>query len=203
MAEPLAALLQTGPTLAWAIEHLPDSTLLQAWTACRDARVLLRLYARTGDDAGLVRAACACARQALRWVPSGEDRPRLAIEAAEAWARAKPHANLFFAAAYARDAAHASAHAHASAYARVAAARAAIAAVYAVYTAAAAAAATVDAAADNAAATVDAAAAAATVDAAAGQEPMNQALARLADVVRATVSCPDLAVLAALEASDG
>ena len=34
----------------------------------------------------LVRAAAACARPALRFVPEGEDRPRLAVEAAEAWA---------------------------------------------------------------------------------------------------------------------
>lgn len=35
----------------------------------------------------LVLAACACARQALRYIPEGEDRPRLAIATAEAWAR--------------------------------------------------------------------------------------------------------------------
>ena len=34
----------------------------------------------------LVRAAAACVRPALRFVPEGEDRPRLAVEAAEAWA---------------------------------------------------------------------------------------------------------------------
>ena len=32
-----------------------------------------------------VRFACACARRALPYVPAGEDRPRLAIEAAEKW----------------------------------------------------------------------------------------------------------------------
>ena len=37
----------------------------------------------------LVLAACACARQALRFVPTGEDRPRLAIEIAERWAKNK------------------------------------------------------------------------------------------------------------------
>ena len=34
----------------------------------------------------LVRAAAACVRPALRFVREGEDRPRLAVEAAEAWA---------------------------------------------------------------------------------------------------------------------
>ena len=33
----------------------------------------------------LVLAACDCARTALQYVPAGEDRPRLAIEAAERW----------------------------------------------------------------------------------------------------------------------
>jgi len=42
------------------------------------------------QDAGapwpaIVRAAAACVRPALRFVPEGEDRPRLAVEAAEAW----------------------------------------------------------------------------------------------------------------------
>lgn len=35
----------------------------------------------------VVRAACACARTALQHVPDGEDRPRIAIETAEAWCR--------------------------------------------------------------------------------------------------------------------
>jgi len=40
----------------------------------------------TPDRAPSVKAACACARTALRFVPEGEERPRLAIVAAEAWA---------------------------------------------------------------------------------------------------------------------
>jgi len=35
----------------------------------------------------LVLAACACARRGLQYVPMYEDRPRLAIEAAERWAK--------------------------------------------------------------------------------------------------------------------
>jgi hypothetical protein len=49
---------------------------------------LLWLAKRVGfDRARLVRAACACARQALDYIPDGEERPRLAIETAEAWAK--------------------------------------------------------------------------------------------------------------------
>jgi hypothetical protein len=35
----------------------------------------------------IVLAACACARTALRYIPEEEERPLMAIEAAEAWAR--------------------------------------------------------------------------------------------------------------------
>jgi hypothetical protein len=35
----------------------------------------------------LVAAACECARLALKFVPEGEERPRKAIEVAEAWCR--------------------------------------------------------------------------------------------------------------------
>jgi hypothetical protein len=68
----------------WAAGY---STLAEAWTACERADWLL-WYAGRHDDVDrrlLVRAACACARTALPHVPPGEDRPRLAIELAEAW----------------------------------------------------------------------------------------------------------------------
>jgi hypothetical protein len=39
------------------------------------------------DRSLVVLAACDCARTWLRHVPPGEDRPRLAIETAEAWCR--------------------------------------------------------------------------------------------------------------------
>jgi hypothetical protein len=35
----------------------------------------------------LILAACGCARLALKHIKKGEDRPRLAIETTEAWAR--------------------------------------------------------------------------------------------------------------------
>ena len=37
--------------------------------------------------------ACACAREALKYVPKGEDRPRIAIETAENWVRGKATKN--------------------------------------------------------------------------------------------------------------
>ena len=68
----------------WAAGY---STLAEAWTACDRADWLLWYAGRHGDVDRrlLVRAACACARTALPHVPPGEDRPRLAIELAEAW----------------------------------------------------------------------------------------------------------------------
>ncbi len=61
---------------------------LHAWETCEDARWMLHAAAKVGVDPRLVvRAACACARTTLDRVPAGEERPRRAIEAAEAWTR--------------------------------------------------------------------------------------------------------------------
>lgn len=57
-----------------------------AWAECPRGDWLLWLAARAGVDRKLVvRAACDCARTALHLVQPSEDRPRLAIEAAEDW----------------------------------------------------------------------------------------------------------------------
>lgn len=67
----------------WATGY---STLAEAWTACERADWLLWYVGKRGVDRRLlVRAACACARTVLPYVPVGEDRPRLAIEMAERW----------------------------------------------------------------------------------------------------------------------
>ena len=67
----------------WAAGY---STLAEAWTACERADWLLWYAGKRGVDRKiLVRAACACARTVLPYVPVGEDRPRLAIEMAERW----------------------------------------------------------------------------------------------------------------------
>src|SRR3972149_5439200 len=59
-----------------------------AWRACPRADWMLWIAVRLGVDRRRVTlAACACARTVLRHVPSGEQRPRIAIETAERWAR--------------------------------------------------------------------------------------------------------------------
>ena len=65
---------QTDPRVAWEMCERPDWMI---WYARR----------RNVERKVLVRIACDCARTALRFVPEGEDRPRLAIEAAERWTR--------------------------------------------------------------------------------------------------------------------
>jgi hypothetical protein len=118
-----------------------------AWAACERPDWLFWLLGRTGAERRLlVLAACDCAEPALVHVPAGEDRPRLAIETARAWARgeatieevrrarqaaAAAYAAAYAAAAaaaYAADAAAAAAYAAASAVAAYAAAAAAAAA---------------------------------------------------------------------------
>jgi len=59
-----------------------------SWIASERGDWLLWLVATLGVDQRLVvLAACDCAREALSQVPAGDDLPRLAIEAAEAWTR--------------------------------------------------------------------------------------------------------------------
>jgi hypothetical protein len=59
-----------------------------AWARCERGDWMLWIAARLGVDRKLVvAAACACARLALPHVPAGEERPRIAIETAEAWCR--------------------------------------------------------------------------------------------------------------------
>jgi len=68
-------------------------SLAAAWAACDRGDWLLwyagRLSGLSESDSRrrLVLAACECARLSLEHVPAGEDRPRLAIETAERWAR--------------------------------------------------------------------------------------------------------------------
>lgn len=75
-----------------AREWARDKSLGRAWAECERSDWMLWLAARMIGKPGwpthqeIVSIACACARRALAHIPSGEDRPRLAIEAAEAWA---------------------------------------------------------------------------------------------------------------------
>ena len=64
------------------------TTSQKLWDDCGRGDWMLWLIARTQHDRKqLVMAACACARLSLKFVPKGEDRPRIAIETAEKWAR--------------------------------------------------------------------------------------------------------------------
>ena len=59
----------------------------RAWRDCPRGDWLIEWAALAGaDPRDVVRAAAACARLALIHVPSAEARPRLALDAAEAWA---------------------------------------------------------------------------------------------------------------------
>ena len=102
-----------------SLEWLSDRDLDTAWAECPRGDWLLWLTAKAGiDRKRLVMSACSTAREALRFVPEGEDRPRIAIETAEAWCRseatieqvreARWNAAAYAAAAYAAAAAAAS-----------------------------------------------------------------------------------------------
>jgi hypothetical protein len=87
-----------------AREWVGNRTVAQAWAECSRGDWLIWWAERTGVDRRLVvRAACACARLALPYVPEGEDRPRLAIETAEAWARGEATLDYVRAARHALD----------------------------------------------------------------------------------------------------
>jgi hypothetical protein len=141
------------------------------------------------DRRQIVVAACGCARLALHRVAEGEQRPRLAIEAAEAWANGRATLSKVRAAAVAAASAAAAA---AAAYAAYAAAADAADAAYAAYAAAAAYAAYAAAAAAADAAYAAYAAASAAAYAAARAET----LARCAGIVRRAI--PYAAIAAAI-----
>jgi len=83
--ETLKAMGACPPAIKWASRY-PD--LQSAYDACDRGDRMLWYVARAGTDRRrLTLAACECARLALPHVPDGEDRPRIAIETAEAWAR--------------------------------------------------------------------------------------------------------------------
>ena len=132
-----------APAVKWARQY-PDAK--SALESCERPDWMFWLARERGVDRRIiVRAACACARTALQFVQAGEDRPRLALEAAERWTRGEATIEEVRAArraAYADAAAGAAADAAAyAAYADAAADAAAYAAAYAAYAAADAAAA--------------------------------------------------------------
>ena len=130
------------------------------WTTWKRGDWLLWLCGKMADKKGwptrkqLILAACSCAETALKFVPEGEERPRIAIETARKWALGKATIEqVREAAGNAADAADAAYAAYAAAYAAYTdAAYAAADAAYAAAYAAAAYAAAADAAAAAAAA---------------------------------------------------
>ena len=74
-----------APALKWLETQLDAQT---AWVNCERGDWLLWLLAKLEiDRKKLVLLACKCARSSLHLVLKGEERPRIAIETAEAWAR--------------------------------------------------------------------------------------------------------------------
>jgi len=158
-----------------------------AWRNCERGDWMLWLLGRLSGEPGsakrkrLVLCCCQCARLALTHVPAGEDRPRLAIETAERWARGEgPTLSDVRAAADAADAAYA---AYVAAYADAAYA------AYAAYAAHAAHAVHADAAcaayaADAAASAVAHAAGDAYYAAYVASDARAKTLAECADIVR-------------------
>ena len=91
-SQALVAIHACDEAQAWA--SLQPS-YAEAWASCERGDWLLWLAGRSGDvtPQQLVLAAAAVARTVLDLVPEGEDRPRLAVEAAEAWARGPSEEN--------------------------------------------------------------------------------------------------------------
>lgn len=126
-----------GEAIPWALAY-QGRPAEEAWYACERVDWLLWLAGRIGVDRRLVvLAACDCVRPVLHLVPEDEARPRLAVEAAEAWTRGEATLDDVRSAANAARAAYAAAYAAArAAYAAYAAAHyAAYAASYAANTA--------------------------------------------------------------------
>jgi hypothetical protein len=77
--------------VTWAADYEDMQT---AWDACPRGDWMLWYWGQVAsgepmsdERRPLVLATCECARHALVCVPDGEDRPRIAIETAERWAR--------------------------------------------------------------------------------------------------------------------
>ena len=84
-----------------------DKTARQIWDDCpRGDWLLWFAYRVKVKRRDLILASCACARRSLRFVTPGENRPRLAIEAAERCAKSRTKANIEAAESAARSAEH-------------------------------------------------------------------------------------------------
>ena len=94
-AEQFENLLHELDACSSAVEWAHGKTLHVVWNTCNHGDWLLWLAGKMADKKGwptrkqLVLAACACAEQALKYVPKSEERPKKAIQIARAWARGK------------------------------------------------------------------------------------------------------------------
>ncbi len=150
---------------------------LEAWETCENALWMLHAAVRVVVDRRLVvRAACACARTVLDRIPAVEERPRRAIEAAEAWTRGEATVVQVQQAAY--SAAYSASAPASDTYSYSAAAASASAAADAVY---------ISYASDAATYTAAAAAYYAAYGYASDAASQSRALARLADLVRGEI----------------
>ena len=71
-----------------AREWLDGRSPYLAWRQCHRGDWMLWIAAHLEIDRKLIAlAACDCAETALKFVPEGEDRPRIAIETTRAWCR--------------------------------------------------------------------------------------------------------------------
>jgi hypothetical protein len=129
----LVELEACSEAIEWAENY---DSLADAWAVCSRGDWLLWyiniIISPLGADErkNLVIIACSCARTALEYVRAGENRPRLAIEAAEQWAwgvlgTTLSDVRIASAAAYAAGAASAASAASDAAYAAASAAYAA------------------------------------------------------------------------------
>jgi hypothetical protein len=171
-------------------EWAGNRTAREAWDECERADWLLWWATKAGvDHKQIVRAACQCARRALRFVAAGEARPLHCIETVEAWCDGKA---TIVEVRSARPAVCAAAYAAAYAAAAAAAAAADAAYAYAGYADAAYVCAAAYAAADAAADAADAAYAADAADAAAYRKVQRDEHVALCAIVRAGLSMPEV-----------
>lgn len=83
------------------VRSLDDQSPENAWRKCPRGDWLIWIAAELGVDRKLiVQAVCIYARTVLKYVPDGEDRPRVAIETAERWARGEATLDTAITAAY-------------------------------------------------------------------------------------------------------
>ncbi len=156
-----------------AYKWVGKKTLTEAWATCERGDWMLWYAAKVNiDRKSLMKAACACARLALPYLPSDELRPARAIETAERWIDGGATVDEVRNAA---DAAYAAASAYATVAADASYAATAAYAAASAYTVVA----TVTAAAATATAAAVAVAAAGTI--------YNITLKRCADIVRAII----------------